>query len=270
MAMKDILVHIDPSPKCAVRLGLAIGLARRYRAHLTGLFLTSQPASTSRVHGDDSPLMEAQANFEREAAHAGISAEWHSANWKVAGVGVAEMVNLHAYHQDLVIVGQTETDVPVAGIPDDLPEQVVLGSGRPVLVVPYAGEFEKVGERVIVAWRSGRESVRALNDAMPFLEGARHVSVVEVVRAIRGAVDGTGTGADVCVHLARHDIKAWVDKVTVADIQVGDVLLNQAWEGGCDLLVMGARTHSWTGAPTLGPITGHILKHMTIPVLMSH
>ena len=25
MAVKDILVHIDPSPKCAVRLGLAIG-----------------------------------------------------------------------------------------------------------------------------------------------------------------------------------------------------------------------------------------------------
>ena len=270
MAVKDILVHIDPSPKCAVRLGLAIGLARRYRAHLTGLFLTSHPSSSSPQVGADSVLKEAQASFEREAAHAGISAEWHAANWKAAGVGVAEIVNLHAYHQVLVIVGQTEIGVPVAGIPTTSRNRWCWGRGRPVLVVPYAGEFDKVGERVIVAWRSGRESVRALNDAMPFLEGARHVSVVEVVRAIRGAVDGTGTGADVCVHLARHDIKAWVDKITVADIQVGDVLLNQAWEGGCDLLVMGAKTHSWTGAPTLGPITGHILKHMTIPVLMSH
>lgn len=270
MAMKDILVHIDPSPKCAARLGLAFGLARRYRAHLTGLFLTSHAPSASREGGTEAALKEAQGNFEREAANAGISAEWHAANWKVAGVGVAEIVNLHAFHQDLVIIGQTEDGVSVDGIPGDLPEQVVLGSGRPVLVVPYAGEFENVGERVIVAWRSGRESVRALNDAMPFLEGARHVSVVEVVRAIRGAVDGTGTGADVCVHLARHGVKAWVDKVSVSDIQVGDVLLNQAWESGCDLLVMGARTHSWTGAPTLGPISGHILKHMTIPVLMSH
>ena len=270
MALKDILVHIDPSPRCVVKLALAIRLARRYQAHLTGIFLTSHPQSSSRDDGAESVIMEAQANFEREAAQAGISAEWHSANWKAAGVGVAEIVNLHAYHQDLVIVGQTESGVPVAGIPDDLPEQVVLGSGRPVLVIPYAGMFDNVGERVMVAWRSGRESVRALNDAMPFLEGARHISVVEVAGAIRGAIDGTGTGADVCVHLARHDIKAWVDKVTVADIQVGDALLNQAWEGGCDLLVMGAMTHSWTGAPTLGPIAGHILKHMTIPVLMSH
>lgn len=270
MALKDILVHIDPSPQCAVRLGLAIGLARRYQAHLTGIFLTSHPPSSSRHDGADSVIKEAQANFERETAQAGISAEWHSANWKAADVGVAEIVNLHAYHQDMVIVGQTEIGAPVPGIPGDLPEQVVLGSGRPVLIVPYAGRFDQVGERVMVAWRSGRESARALNDAMPFLEGARHISVVEVAGAIRGAIDGTGTGADVCVHLARHDIKAWVDKVTVADIQVGDVLLNHSWEGGCDLIVMGAITYSWTGAPTLGPIAGHILKHMTIPVLMSH
>ncbi len=270
MALKDILIHIDPSPQCAARLGLAIRLARRNQAHLTGLFLTPHPPSSSRHGGAESVIKEAQANFEREAAQAGISAEWHSADWKAAGVGVTEIVNLHAYHQDLVIVGQTVTGVPVAGIPDDLPEQVVLGSGRPVLVVPYAGRFDKVGDRVMVAWRSGRESVRALNDAMPFLEGARHISVVEVAGAIRGAVDGTGTGADVCAHLARHDIKARADKVTVADIQVGDVLLNQACEGGCDLLVMGAMTRSWTGAPTLGPIAGHILKHATIPVLMSH
>ena len=36
MALKDILVHLDGTPRSAVRLELAAGLAVRHGAHLTG------------------------------------------------------------------------------------------------------------------------------------------------------------------------------------------------------------------------------------------
>lgn len=48
-----------------------------------------------------------------------------------------------------------------------------LESGRPCLVVPYAGEFPTVGTRVLVAWDGGRESARAVHEAMPHLAGSR-------------------------------------------------------------------------------------------------
>ena len=45
-----------------------------------------------------------------------------------------------------------------------------MAAGRPVLVVPYAGNFETVGKRILMAWT--REANRALNDALPLLEEA--------------------------------------------------------------------------------------------------
>ena len=37
MPLKDILVHLDASPRCATRLQLAVALARQHDAHLIGL-----------------------------------------------------------------------------------------------------------------------------------------------------------------------------------------------------------------------------------------
>ncbi|MFX7996900.1 hypothetical protein ABTK59_20175, partial [Acinetobacter baumannii] len=53
----------------------------------------------------------------------------------------------------------------------DFVETLILESGRPVLVVPYAGRFTSVAQRVLVAWSGGRESARALHDAMPLMSG---------------------------------------------------------------------------------------------------
>ena len=38
MAFKDILIHLDNETRCETRLALAIGLARRYGAHLAGTY----------------------------------------------------------------------------------------------------------------------------------------------------------------------------------------------------------------------------------------
>ena len=55
-----------------------------------------------------------------------------------------------------------------------------MTSGRPVLAVPFAGEFPTVGERVLVAWNASREAARALNDALPLLIGAKQVTVLAI------------------------------------------------------------------------------------------
>lgn len=270
MAFKDILVHVDNSPQSAARLALAIGLARRHKAHLTGLYVISHPHYEPRHEGAELIAADAQKSFERETGLAGISSEWLCVDWGVTGVSVTEIVNLHAYQKDLVIVGQTDPDSQSGEIPSDLPERVVVGSGRPVLIVPYVGTFNSVGERVMVAWKSGRESVRALNDAMPFLLDAQKAMVVAVNPSGSDESPGKGPCADICTHLARHGINAKAEHLVAADIPVGDLLLNQAWEQGCDLLVMGAYTHTPRGTLAVGTVARHVLDHMTLPVLMAH
>ena len=268
MALKDILVHIDNTQHCGVMLDLAIGLAQKHKAHLTGLFVISRPHYRPEHGSAELEAAEAQRIFQRKTAQAGISAHWLCDDSTVSGVSMAQLINAHAYTSDLVMVGQSDHSSRVGDMPSDLPEKLVLGSGRPVLIVPFAGKFNTVGERIMVAWKAGRESTRAVHDALYFLQDAKHVGVLIVTPpGVESPTKPSRT--DVCAHLARLDISAKMDEVVGADIPVGDVLLNQAWEEGCDLLVTGAYTHS-SGGMVLSPVASHILKHMTMPVLMSH
>ena len=269
--MADILVHIDSTPNCAARLEVAVRLAQRHRASLTGLFVIShqyyQPRQQAPV---EAATAAARQLFDDLTAGAGIKASWHCVDWSVIGVSVAEIINHHAHYTDLVVVGQTLPGAAGKGLPADLPERLILGAGRPVLVVPYAGTFPTVGERVLVAWKAGRESTRAVNDALPLLKGARQVNLLAVNSSENYGDDGESLCSNICLHLTRHGIVASADKILASTASVGDTLLNRAYDEGFDLLVMGAYAHTPQGTLVLGAVAKHLLKDMTVPVLMSH
>jgi hypothetical protein len=63
------------------------------------------------------------------------------------------VASVHARYADLTVLGQVDPDDPTGA--SDLPERVILGSGRPVIVVPYAGTFKTVGRRVMVGTTRG-------------------------------------------------------------------------------------------------------------------
>jgi nucleotide-binding universal stress UspA family protein len=69
--------------------------------------------------------------------------------------------------------------------------------------------------------------------------------------------------------LAIHGIAVATEVVLVEDFGVMDMLLNRASDRSADLLVMGA--HGSIGFPfeSRGAGTRYILRHMTVPVLMS-
>jgi len=84
--------------------------------------------------------------------------------------------------------------------------------------------------------------------------------------------DGHGDipGADIALHLARHGVKAQIERTVSAGVPIGELLLSRAADLGADLLVMGAYGHSRVRELLLGGATRSILASMTIPVLMSH
>ena len=59
---------------------------------------------------------------------------------------------------DLTILGQLSPEIRSTGF---RPDEIVIATGRPVLLVPYAGTFDTVGKRVLVAWDGTREAVGA-------------------------------------------------------------------------------------------------------------
>ncbi len=279
MPLKDILVCVDPTVASSARVDLAVRLAAAHGAHLTALFMPGLPHIPEYVKVQLPPsVLELQEKTAREEAQraetqlrkaasaAGLDVEWRVS---AAANGTAAMLN--ARYFDLAVVGQdadAANDVstrPVVVMAEDL----ALGSGRPVLITPRYGKFPKIGERILIAWSGTREATRAVHDALAILVKAKQAIILSVNpgQAIRERVPG----ADIALHLARHGVCCETTTTEADnDIEVGDLLLSRAADFGADMMVMGAYGHSRTRELVLGGVTRHILRHMTVPVLVSH
>ncbi|MGU7772170.1 universal stress protein [Burkholderia sp. MR1-5-21] len=279
MSYKSIVVHLDTSGHNHSRLELALRLARQFDAHLTGVFAIHTPEPTSfyvMAGSADYFREQRQRRDERQAAlerlfHAESMRAKVSSNWISADARANTAVPHHARHADLVIAGQSDPNDPETFIDDQFAENLVLSAGRPVLFVPYAGNFRTIGERVLIAWDGSREAVRAAHDAIPFLRHAKRTTVVAVTNGSEEAAGIRIPGADAALMLARH--APAVDVLDIsgdADESVGDTLLSRAYETGTDLLVMGAYGHTRWRELLMGGATRTVLASMTLPVLMSH
>ncbi len=276
MAFKDILVYADGSKAAAVRLDVAAMVARANAAHLTALHVMALPHVPADFGAGIPPLViEWQENWAREQADEARKAVDAAARrtgqdfeWRAVKGDIENIALLHSRYADLVIVSQAALDAAEATVADDLPETLVMGSGRPALVVPRYGKFPTLGERVLVAWNRTRESTRAVHDAMPMLARAKSVTVMEVNP--RTGDTPHIAGADIATHLARHGVKAEVSSTVTEDIEVGDAIMSRIADLGADLLVMGSYGHSRLREYAFGGATLHVLRHMTVPVLMSH
>ena len=142
-------------------------------------------------------------------------------------------------------------------------DAALFQSGRPVLVVPETASTP-IGETVVVAWKDSVEAVRSVRAAAPFLSKAKHVRLVSVEE---NGKDETAAGmAD---YLTRAGLRVEQVKLASKGRSVGEVLLEFA-AGKNVLLVMGAygrwRWQEWV----FGGATQYVLRHMTMPVLMTH
>lgn len=279
MAFKNLLVHLDPSKSSAKRADAAIALAARHGAHLTALAAAAMPTIPSYVEAQIPAAVFEQARestmesltaavdgFTKKAGAAGIAFEVRK---ELAKGPLAELISQHARYSDLAILGQSDPDDPLSGEPE-LSEDVILGGGRPVLMIPYIGAMQEPGRKVVVAWDAGREAARAVNDAMPLLAAAEQVSVL-IVNPKRGpGAHGDEPGADIATHLARHGVRVDVKVYTQRDLSIADVILARISDDGADLVVMGAYGHARLREMVLGGVTREMFRHMTVPLFMSH
>jgi nucleotide-binding universal stress UspA family protein len=281
MSYKDLLVVLDSDAAARGCIDLAAALAEGSDAHLVGLYLVPFPEALRPLGYYDPALLHPLyrelreqarevANRQREVFEHIASIHGLSFEWRAIAEGPDADPALHARYADLTILGQLDPDRGPAQTIRPRPEQVALASGRPVIVVPYAGNFETVGRRVLVAWNASREATRAVNDAMPLLAAAEEVTVLAIDPREGPNGHGEVPGADISLHLARHGVKATIERIVSADIPAGEVLLSRAADLAADLLVMGAYGHYRVRELLLGGATRSILRSMTLPVLMSH
>lgn len=281
MSYKTVLVHVNQSRHSQERIKIAANIAMRESAHLVGAAATAVPLELylPGALGENNASLPVYLEFVRERAKSAL-AEFESIVQRMGAASVEQRIvddeagagiALQARYSDLVVIGQTNPDESLPDVKNNFPEYVVMNSGRPVLIVPYAGRFDSVGGRVLVAWDASMEATRAVTAAIPLLKRANLVQVAVFNPRIGGQRHGEQPGADIALYLARHGIEVEVTRQTTgADIGIGNALLSHAADFGADLIVMGGYGHSRFREVLLGGVTDTILKSMTVPTLMAH
>lgn len=248
MAIKEIILHIgDGGSESCVNLSGAI--AEAHGAHITAFIEGGGPDTKGASIKDAAGGAEVEVQ-DFDGRH-------------------DELVVHHSLHCDLIVISQAY---------QDLASELIVGSGRPVLIVPTAGRFSSIGKCVLIAWDDTREASRATHDALPLIANGARAKLYHV----NPRQPGNDPGTAIATHLVRHGIKAEADhtysKIPASEtalfgsrsLKVGDLLLSAAADMGADLLVMGGYSHSRTREMMTGGVTRSILQHMTVPVLMSH
>lgn len=296
MAFKDILVHLDNHRTFDSRVPIAISLAQQSEGRIAALYGFELPEDSQPplsladalyvTHNAVQTAYEGRTAYERErdtafdnaaqceaafhaaAQRAGVPASWET--WPEEPRDLIALITGRARYADIAILGQADPKHPMFDALAPLAERIMLDCGRPVLIVPYEARIDAVGKRVLVAWNGSREAARAIADALPLLQSAERVKVLAV-----GAIAGADRDDDqplgrIVRHLEQHAIRAEGAHLNGREGDAADLILSEADDIGCDLLVMGGYGHSRTRERILGGVTRAVLQHMTVPVLMSH
>jgi nucleotide-binding universal stress UspA family protein len=149
-------------------------------------------------------------------------------------------------------------------------EDIVTRSGKPLLIVPNGYECRQFTEYAVVAWDGSRAAARALTDAMQILETKTRIDVVTVARDANDDKKRDEHNVDIIRHLERHGIDARRIVLKADSEGKGSTLLNYCEETNPDILVTGAYGHSRLREDLFGGVTQYVMRHMNVPVFMSH
>jgi len=279
MNYKTLLVHLDDSSRSALRTAVALDLARRFDAHLIGLYVVCQELARPFFRFDERlrpATLEAQHAQRRQRAEAAfvdaVRLAGCKGEWRAPSGPAVESAALHARHADLVVLGQDNPHDPAAYVARHFVVDLLMSAGRPALVLPYAGTIDTLGRNVLVAWDGSREACRAAADALPLLRRAACVTIEAVTPpGYRTPEQQAPAAIEVAAWLEPHGVRASFSATPrVAGVSTGATLLNRVTDLHADLLVMGAYGHTRGWERVLGGATRTLLESMTVPVLVSH
>lgn len=289
-AIKTILVPVSGSETDRVVLSAAWEIAQPLQAHLEFLHLRLklEEAATRSPHIDISrgvARRDALGDLAREQVNLSASATKYARQFclehaiafcdtpggtsgfsadclEEGGPGAATLL-FHARHNDLTVLGRAQH---ADCMPTTLIEEVLGDSGRPLLIVPRSIPRPLLGT-VVVGWKESAASARAVAAALPLLQLAGRVVIVNVAEDNSPGLEALDS---VRRQLAWHKVTA--EMLTLGDgMAVADTLLPGAVADlKAGLLVIGGSGHSRLRETVFGGVTRSLLKSAEFPLFIAH
>ena len=272
MSYEAVLVQLDVERDSEQRVQLALALADRFQAALIGVAgLALRPAFAAAgivVYAEPTKhdLHQMSAIFDRmgkKFLEQGQNLK--HIEWRSALNSPSELITREARAADLIIVAARQAG-NLRNFAD--PGVILLRAGRPVLVVP-----EVIGplslHRIVVAWKDTRECRRAVRDAIPFLQQAKEVLLIELGEEEAKSQDKKAL-ADVANYLIRHKVVVAEQICRRSRGPVETELFQFVKEEKADLIVAGGYGHSRLGEWTFGGVTHELLAASSVCCMLSH
>ena len=274
MSYKSIFAHAHVGHDNSNVFSVSGQLATIFGAQITGISgaQLTRPFSEVPVVMDsvqyereavEKALSQVEENFRAALRDSDIRLSWRSFCdfWPVA-----EFLAQEARAADLIVTSP-EAGTFLERLDEPHLGPLVLRAGRPVLIVPREHRQLKL-EKVVVAWKDSREARRAVADALPLLQKAHTVSVIEICspETVKEAHQRT---ADVAHWLKIHGVTAHgiAEASHSTDLEG---LRTRLSNKGCDLLVAGAYGHTRLREWAFGGVTMDLLLPGNHCTLVSH
>jgi nucleotide-binding universal stress UspA family protein len=186
-----------------------------------------------------------------------------TASWHEEDSHALQRILFRARHNDLVIAGRAKS---ANGLPTDFLEQLIIGSGRPVLIAGPSSTAA-LTDTIMVCWKETAEAARAVNAAMPLLIHARRVVIVGVVENDENIADGL---SDVARQLGWSGVRSEIRTIVANGAAVPGLLSSAAKDCGADLVVLGAYGRSRVRELLFGSCTQSMIRNAETSVLLMH
>jgi len=251
MAYKDILVYLDPTSESVERLRFAVDLAKTHGGRLIGVDVSAAAAERAEV---------TRQIFNDATREAGVRSTFVPAEKPGEGEAFTHCVDL--------MIGPAPSGAARDAVRRGALDRALIESGAPMLILPPEWTGGPVGQNVVIAWNGGREALRAVHDAMPFLEKARKVTVF----AFSSRPSDLRASAVMLVnHLEAHGVSSHIsDWTNTGDLSAIEALFASLDTQDADLIVAGAFGHSRLYEGLFGGVSIDLMRQQSLPVLMSH
>lgn len=265
--MKNILVMIHDDDGQEARLQAALDVTRAVNGHLTCLDISLVTPFVGDATGISGGAMLIELERTSEAANRTrleprLAREGVCWTWIDTTDYAEPAIENAATLADLIVVNRAVDSLPM---PDmrNVAASLIVNSGKPVLAVPDDAKGLDVAGSALIAWDGSREAADALGAAVPLLRLAEKVTILQVE-------DGSIAipAEEAAAYLSRHDIHAVI--VRKSGRPAAEAILDSAYAGPFDYLVMGGFGHSWTMEALFGGVTRRLLDDCPIPILIAH
>ena len=287
MPIRKLLLPLTGTAAGEAALTTSLMIARRFNAHVTalhvrvdsrdvaplageglsGAMIEEMMSATEKESGDRAYAVRSM--FERFVARQEVvvgepraGLHYPTASFAAVTGREEDIVAQQARLSDLTVVPHPDAGEDVSS--SDALHAVLFDSGRPVLISPQLAP-KSFGTRVCLAWNGTAESAESAFAALPWMQQAEAVRILSA----EGYQRRGPAAPDLAAYLALHDVNADIVMFKSVGGSVGAGLLAAAAEFGCDLLSMGAYSHSRLRQLILGGVTRHVLEYSTLPVMMT-